>query len=215
MNIYLMRHGETHWNIRGYFQGSTDIDLTDYGIELARITRDGFLKDGIRFDRVYSSPLLRAKRTAAVINQPQKAPVFIDDRIREMGFGAYEGRNVNELKKTDKNVRYCVEQPALYRPDPLGEEFQDVYDRVDDFMEHELAPLEQDPAMKNVLVVCHGAVLRCFLTRMNNIGLDRFWEVFQPNCCVNLAELKDGRFRSVKENMLYYKLDKERFKNRL
>ncbi len=215
MNLYLMRHGETYWNKRGCFQGSTDVDLTEYGIELARQTRDGFWKDGIRFDRIYTSPLLRARRTAAVVNQPQKAPVYVDDRIREMEFGAYEGRSIHELKMMDQNVRYCLEKPSLYRPDPLGEEFSDVYARIDDFMEHELAPLEQEPGIENVLVVCHGAVIRCFLTRMNEMGLDDFWKIRQPNCSVNLAELKDGRFRSVRESILYYDLDPERFMHRL
>ena len=49
MYLYLMRHGETFWNKKGLIQGSSDIELTPYGEELARDTRDGFEKDQIHF----------------------------------------------------------------------------------------------------------------------------------------------------------------------
>ena len=215
MNLYLMRHGETYWNLRGCFQGSADVDLTDYGIELAKRTSEGFVKDGIRFDRIYVSPLLRARRTAAAVNAPQKAPLYVDERLREMCFGTYEGKPVHELKMTDRNVQNLLDKPSLYHATVMGEGFADVYARIDDFMEQELMPLEHEPGVENVLAVCHGAVIRVFLTRINGMDLDEFWTIHQPNCCVNLVELKDGHFRSVKENILYYEYDPERFKNRL
>ena len=56
MHLYIMRHGETFWNKKGLIQGSSDIALTPYGEELARDTRDGFDREEIRFQRIYSSP---------------------------------------------------------------------------------------------------------------------------------------------------------------
>lgn len=65
MDIYLIRHGETDWNRMKKLQGTTDIPLNAYGIELAEKTAEG-LKD-VPFDRIYTSPLIRARKTAEII----------------------------------------------------------------------------------------------------------------------------------------------------
>ena len=57
MELYIIRHGETKWNSEKRLQGRSDIELNEYGIELARITSEA-LKD-VKFDRIYSSPLKR------------------------------------------------------------------------------------------------------------------------------------------------------------
>ncbi|MCD8150444.1 MAG: histidine phosphatase family protein [Clostridiales bacterium] len=221
MYIYIMRHGETYWNKDGKIQGSSDIELTDFGVELAKLSADGFLRDGICFDRIYTSPLTRAIRTAEIIAEKnlkkdkgtaeaveddiQKQSEFrIDPRIREMCFGKYEGLKLKELRNHDENIVNCFSHPALYIADETGETYDEVYARIDDFMERELLPLERNPEMKNVLVLCHGTVIRAFLSRINGIDLEGFWKIRQPNCCINKIELRDGMFTSVQENILYY-----------
>lgn len=205
MNLYIMRHGETFWNKEGLIQGSSDIALTEFGVELAQKTRDGFEKDGIRFQRIYTSPYIRAVKTAEIISEKQTADLIVEPRIREMCFGKYEGLPLKKIKESDQNIQYCFTIPSLYHPDETGESFADVYRRIDDFLENEIRPLEYDPDMENILVVCHGAVIRTFLTRIRNMELDDFWTIHQPNCSVNKILLKDGVFTSVKENILYYK----------
>ncbi len=221
MYIYIMRHGETYWNKDGKIQGSSDIELTNFGVELARLSADGFLRDGITFDRIYTSPLTRAIRTAEVIAEKNlrnyesakisageesrmETEFRIDPRIREMCFGKYEGLKLKDLQSHDENIVNCFSHPARYRADETGETYDEVYARIDDFMERELLPLEQNPKMKNVLVLCHGTVIRAFLSRINKIGLDDFWKIKQPNCSINRIELKDGVFTSIEENILYY-----------
>ena len=65
-------------------------------------------------------------------------------------------------------------------------------------------PLEQDPSVENVLVVCHGAVIRAFLTYIKQMSMDEFWSIHQPNCSVNCILVQDGTFHVEKENILYY-----------
>ena len=65
MDIYLIRHGETDYNKKKRLQGVTDIPLNAQGIALAEKTAAG-LRD-ISFDRIYTSPLIRARRTAEII----------------------------------------------------------------------------------------------------------------------------------------------------
>ena len=89
MKIYFIRHGETDWNIVKRLQGATDIPLNENGEALARETAEG-LKE-IPFDMVFTSPLKRAYRTAEIVKGNREIPLIIEERIREICFGDYEG----------------------------------------------------------------------------------------------------------------------------
>lgn len=92
----------------------------------------------------------------------------------------------------------------MYVADETGDNFSDVYARIEDFLKNEILPLEQDPSVENVLVVCHGAVIRAFLTYIRQMSMDEFWSIHQPNCSVNCIWVQDGTFHVEKENILYY-----------
>ena len=89
MDIYLIRHGETDWNKTKRLQGVTDIPLNACGIELAEKTAEG-LKD-VPFDRIYTSPLIRAKKTAEIIRGDRPVELVVTDGLKEISFGEYEG----------------------------------------------------------------------------------------------------------------------------
>ncbi len=203
-----MRHGETYWNKKGLIQGSSDIELTPYGIELAQKTGAGFFNDHIFFDRIYTSPYIRAVKTAETVAEHQTAPILVDDRIREMAFGNSEGQPIKDIVAADENIRYCFSTPSKYIAPNGSESFEEVYARVRDFFQTELLPLEQ--SCDTVLIVCHGALIRSVLTWIKGMDLDDFWTIHQPNCCVNLLELKDGVFSVKKENILYYELEESK-----
>ncbi len=209
MYLYIMRHGETQWNKNGLIQGASDIALTEYGEELARVTAEGFSRECIVFDRIYSSPLIRALRTAEIIAQRNLAPavngkIFIDDRLREMCFGKYEGERLKEIRQYDQNIDNCFRNPSLYEADETGESFEDVFARIDEFIDREILPLGEDPTMQNVIVICHGTVVHTFLRRFDGVALDDFWNMRQPNCSVNKIKLDGGKFTTVQEQILYY-----------
>ncbi len=203
-----MRHGETHWNKQGKIQGSSDIALTDLGVELAELSREGFACEGICFDRIYTSPLGRAVQTAQVIGEKTlkeetTAAFVLDDRIREMCFGRYEGLELSRLKDQDQNIVDCFSRPSRYQEDETGESYGAVYARVAEFMHEVLLPLEAE-GVERALVVCHGTVIRVFLSLIKEIPLDDLWKMRQPNCSINLISLSDGKFSVVRENILYY-----------
>ena len=62
---------------------------------------------------------------------------------------------------------------------------------------------------ENVLVVCHGGVLRAFISIIKKIPLRNFWTIKQPNCSVNLARVHCGGIEMLVENCLYYELQAE------
>lgn len=207
MNIYILRHGETNANKAGRIQGSTDIPLNEYGMELAVLTREGMEKEGLYFDRIYTSPLSRASKTAEIVRGTHDTPIIIDERIVEMNFGKAEGmliKDINE-KPENENLRYCFSVPSKYQPKDGAESYEHILERAKDFLENELRPLEH--TCENVLVVCHGALIRALLLNVLGWELDRYWEIHQPNCCMNLVTLKDGKFELAFKEKIYYEGD--------
>lgn len=97
MKLYLIRHGETDWNKEFKIQGSSDIELNEYGRELAFITREGLRH--IPFDIAYTSPLKRAKETAEIILGGRNIPLYEDKRVQEACFGSFEGATLKELRE--------------------------------------------------------------------------------------------------------------------
>ncbi len=118
--LWLVRHGETEWSASGRHTGTTDIDLTEAGVQAAR-TVAGKLA-GRSFDRVLTSPLLRARRTAELAGFPD--PEVVPD-LAEWDYGDDEGRTTAEIRE---------DRPGwtVWRDGPLGGETRtDVGARAD------------------------------------------------------------------------------------
>lgn len=205
MNVYLLRHGETAANKEGRIQGRIDIPLNDYGIELAEITRDGIQKEGIRFDKIYSSPLIRAVQTATIVRgDGEPHQIILDDRIMEMAFGKGESLFIKDIKEKPEhaNLKNCFSAPSKYIAKDGAESYEEILARAKDFLENEIKPLEG--TCENVLVVCHGAMIRALLLSVNGWDIDRYWEIHQPNCCMNLLTLQEGQFEIAYKEKIYY-----------
>ena len=147
-NFFLVRHGETDWNLAGRIQGATDIPLNDTGRDQARAT--GIKMQGRKWDVIVSSPLARAFETASIIASliglPEPTPI---DGLVERNYGEAEGMTGPELESV-----YPSDSPV-----PGREERSDVKVRVLAAL-HELA---RDYPGKNVVVVAHGGVIRSVL----------------------------------------------------
>lgn len=147
MNLYVVRHGETIWNVEHKVQGITDIPLTDKGRLEAKELQD--LIKSLNIDIVISSPLSRARETAKILVD-SKIPVNIDDRIKERNWGMNEGAFIDDVDKWD-----CWDVVLNTKVGNI-ECVQDFMYRVSDFIE-EIKIKYKD---KNVLVVTHSAVSR-------------------------------------------------------
>lgn len=93
--VYLVRHGETKWNALGKFQGSQDIELSTEGINQAKYVANA-LKH--KFDVIYSSPLKRALKTSKIICGNSDIEITIENELREINFGEWEGLTVKEIR---------------------------------------------------------------------------------------------------------------------
>ena len=147
--IYLCRHGDTAWSPVRRLAGRTDIDLTEVGEDTAR--KVGRRLAELPVDRVWVSPLLRARRTAELAGFSGRA--VVDDRIAEMAFGEYEGKMVAEIR---------VDRPGwAYLKDgcPGGESPDDVGRRADAI----LADLRA--LTGTTLIFAHSIILRVLTAR--------------------------------------------------
>ena len=81
MNIFVVRHGQTEWNVMKKMQGAADIELNEKGLSQASDTAD-MLRD-LAFDIIFCSPLKRAKQTAEIINDDRGLNIIFDERLRE------------------------------------------------------------------------------------------------------------------------------------
>ena len=98
MKIYVIRHGQTNWNIEGRIQGKTDIELNTEGTKQA-LKIKSIIKD-YNIDLIISSPLKRARKTAEIINEALNCPIIFDKSLEERGYGIIEGQ-VRKLIKDD------------------------------------------------------------------------------------------------------------------
>ena len=95
-DLYLVRHGQTELNVQNILQGGHDSPLTARGREQALATRAAFEARGVTFDRVYSSPLGRARRTAELIAGEGRSIELADD-LREWHLGSLEGTSNRDM----------------------------------------------------------------------------------------------------------------------
>lgn len=153
---YLARHGETAWSLSGQHTGLTDLPLTEVGEWNARRLQDALA--GLTFAKVFSSPLLRARRTCELAGFGSRAEVVRD--LVEWDYGEYEGRRTVEIH---------AERPdwELFRDGcPGGESPQQVAERAD-----RVVDLVRSVS-GNVLLFSSGHFLRMLAARWT--GIDTF-----------------------------------------
>ena len=162
--LYIVRHGETDWNIKGLLQGHTDIPLNRAGeIQAKKVARKlGDLDVAMSF----SSDVVRAKRTAEIIALEKKIAVRSTKALRERSFGKYEGKPWREIEYQDLLVKFFkLSSRERFKKTPYrGFE-------SDEKLMVRFIPLLREVSIanlgKNVLVVTHGGILRAFLNHLD------------------------------------------------
>ena len=204
--VYFMRHGETTWNRAKLLQGSVaGTVLTEKGERMAEATAAGMSAEGVSFDRIYTSPYLRAHRTAEIVTEKVGFAHPVDEpRIREMCFGRYEGLKYGGGDYADDNLRRFFEGEAGYAPQGEGaESFAQVQARICDFLERELRPL--DGSVKRVLCVAHSLVLKALVLELADASAPASAKrTIQPNCCVHVVKFANGRFALGETGRVFY-----------
>ena len=168
MNVFVVRHGQTEWNVLKKMQGSADIELNEKGLSQANETAE-ILKNST-FDVIFCSPLKRAKQTAEIINNDRKLKIVFDDRLRERDYGEFEGTskssfNYNEFWAYGKNINY-------EKAENVQEFFKRIYSFLDEITSKDY---------KNVLIVCHAGVEKAIECYFNGLMSDDEIGPFLPD----------------------------------
>ena len=151
MVIYLIRHGQTDWNLKNRLQGVEDIELNDTGLSQSIQCARAFLD--IPISRILSSPLKRAKKTADIIaGKLAAAPVIVEPDLTERDFGKLSG-----LTPEERQALIDREE------DPGAEPLEALISR---FM-HVLYRYAEAPDDENILVVSHGASINAALWHLS------------------------------------------------
>ena len=164
-NLYLVRHGETEWNVKNIIQGQSNSNLTEKGIEQAKKTGDE-LKD-IKFDAIFSSDSTRAYNTAEIIKLDRELVIETSHLLRERNFGKFEGKNGSEFLEAFREK--LKEKETL--SDEEGWNFTVSDDSESDgilvlrFIT-KLREIAVAYPNKTVLVVSHGGPIRMFLAKI-------------------------------------------------
>lgn len=181
--IYLIRHGETDRNSAQALQGRSDVPLNETGVQQAREAARFLADRGIVFDRVFSSPLIRAIDTAKLV-APGVAPV-LDDRLLEMDYGPYEGTDLrNPPPEIVTFFRDFVRNPAPAGMEPLSA----VTARMGAFLEE----IRDLPG--NILLSTHAIAMKGGLEYLTPDSHGRYWSRFVGNCAIYAVDNAGGGF---------------------
>jgi alpha-ribazole phosphatase len=173
--LYLVRHGQTDWNVEGRYQGQTDVPLNAAGRAQAELLSAQLA--GVPFTAIYSSPLVRATETAKILARPSGLPVQCDARLREINLGLWEGQLSTEI---------AAHYPAAWaerRSDPLharvpgGETVPEVAARLAEIAN---AIAQAHPAGP-VLIVSHGLALSTLLCQAQRRSLAEAFKFVPQN----------------------------------
>jgi broad specificity phosphatase PhoE len=165
--IYYVRHGETDWNVQGRLQGGLDIPLNDLGRRQAAATgeilggllaREGCSAQSLSYA---ASPLGRARRTMELLRGALQLPpcdYALDDRLREIGYGQWEGSTLAQMQAADPEVFARRQADKWTVPPPGGESYAAVQARMRDWY---------DQLTADTVAVAHGGTARALMVALD------------------------------------------------
>ncbi|CAA2154973.1 2,3-bisphosphoglycerate-dependent phosphoglycerate mutase [Methylobacterium brachiatum] len=171
--LVLARHGQSEWNLKNLFTGWRDPGLTERGVDEARAAGRALKQAGYGFDIAFTSELIRAQRTCALMLEEMGLPDFDVQRsqaLNERDYGDLAG-----LNKDDARAKWGAEQVHLWRRSydvrpPGGESLKDTAARVLPYYIETILPRVM--AGQRVLVAAHGNSLRALVMVLDHLGPD-------------------------------------------
>ncbi|MFA6392948.1 MAG: class I tRNA ligase family protein [Candidatus Paceibacterota bacterium] len=192
---FIMRHGEAENNVLRVLNSDLkkEFHLTDNGKKQVKKTAEVFNKE--KFDYIFTSPLIRAIETTNVYKEESKssAKIIVDDRLREMGMGNFEGKNVSQYRSMFKSRAEELKE----RPEGV-ENFENVKSRMMNF----LCEIESNYTNKNILIITHGDPVVAVNSIINNFSIKQTVEFLESNYPKN-AEIREINFTPLPHNHNY------------
>ena len=191
IELCLIRHGLTDWNVSGRLQGWMDIPLNHTGQKQARRLAKRLTAQ--QFSRIYSSDLCRAMQTAEIIlaasdHKNQQPEIIQCPALREISFGAWEGLTYQEIfEQYPQAAKTWQSEIASFAP-PGGESLDQLVKRVTNFFVRLKEEYSSTTDHTRVLLVAHGGSLQVLLCLALGIPVEQYWQLHLEPC--SICELK-------------------------
>jgi broad specificity phosphatase PhoE len=187
--LVLVRHGETNWNRERRYQGRTDTPLNDAGRRQAHELADSLHTHGL--SAVYTSPLLRAKETGAILAEAIGLDALEVDALREIDVGDWEGLTFDEVR-----ARFPEHADVGWHS---GWTNGETHDQLSARVTSALVEIAQRHPGERVAVVTHGGPIRAALMAATGLSHAESRAVVGPleNCCVFRFAVRDGNLERV------------------
>ena len=196
--LILLRHGQSQWNLENRFTGWKNVPLTEKGETEAKKAGELLKKHSIHVDRVFSSILERANRTAeiAIIHaklnnllENNKLIMTCSEKLNERDYGDLVGLNKQETADKFGKDQVHIWRRSYDTPPPNGESLKDVVDRVSPYFEEYIKPAFN--AGENILIAAHGNSLRAMMIELGMYKSEEISNIELPTgspLCINLDQ---------------------------
>ncbi|MBV67771.1 MAG: 2,3-bisphosphoglycerate-dependent phosphoglycerate mutase [Candidatus Marinimicrobia bacterium] len=166
-NLFLIRHGQSIYNLENRFTGWKDVELTDLGI--AQATEAGKILSKIKFDLCYTSNLKRAQNTLSLILEKmnQKPKIIKNEALNERDYGDLIGQNKLEAANKFGSKQVQIWRRSFDVPPPGGESLKMTAERTLPYYNDVIKP--QVNTGKNIIISAHGNSIRAIVMEIFNL----------------------------------------------
>lgn len=180
MHLYIIRHGQSHVNLKEWDSGNIDAGLTERGQQQAAALAAWLPQELPKIDALYASTMRRARETAEILAQSYPNQILFDDRLREIGNNKLDHTPwPNDALPRDYADYWSSERPfsSIVPLVEDGETFMHFRTRVGLFIEE----MVEEHCGETVVAVCHGGVVEAVFDHIFNIGPWRRCEIWNHN----------------------------------
>ncbi len=174
-SLYLIRHGETPWNVEGRYQGQLDPPLNKNGRRQAQTTARQLASVG--FKVIYSSDLARARQTAEALAEKIGLPVQLDSRLREISQGQWQGVLIDDIRARWPQEIYGWEHNPWQHHPPGGETLQQVQTRLFAAVDEIVVRHPQE----SVAIFSHKLPIALLKIRYQSCSAGKIWSLLPAN----------------------------------
>ncbi len=172
-SLVLVRHGQSQWNEKNLFTGWKDPDLTEKGEKEAKEAGLALKESGYKFDIMFTSVLLRAKRTGNLILEQmgqEDLKTFENEALNERNYGDLAGLNKDDARKKWGEDQVHKWRRSFDIAPPGGESLKMTAERVLPYFEETILPLLKEKS--DILVAAHGNSLRALVMQLDKLNSD-------------------------------------------
>ena len=196
--LILLRHGQSQWNLENRFTGWKNVPLTEKGEAEAKKTGELIRKNNISIDRVFSSVLERANRTAEIaikkaelnnLLENNKIIMTCSEKLNERDYGDLVGLNKQETADKFGKDQVHIWRRSYDTAPPNGESLKDVVERVSPYFKENIKPLSDKG--ENILIAAHGNSLRAMMIELGMYKSEEISNIELPTgspLCINLDQ---------------------------